>query len=574
MKDEKKTKKQLIEELVLLRKERAEWKASENEHRRVEEALQNGEALLHRAEEALSESEERYRSFVQNFHGIAYRSRMDFTSIFFHGAVETITGYTEDDLLASKPSWGEIVEPEDLPQIYQDMGEVVWKIRSTPGYSAEREYRIRRKDGEIRWVHELVQNISDSSGNPTLIQGVIYDITDRKKMEQELLKARNFESIGILAGGIAHDFNNFLTAILSNISFAKLHVLPEDKIFASLDTAEKTSMRASELANQLITFSKGGTPVKKLTLIGDLIKNTATFSLSGSNVRCQFNLPKDLSAIEVDAGQMRQVIHHLVRNAKEAMPEGGIIHIMAENISILPGDELPLEQGKYIKISIKDHGAGIPSGHLSKIYDPYFSTKERGNQKGMGLGLTICFSIIKNHGGLITVESQLGAGTTFYLYLPVIEKEVIVEKRIIEKPLVGRGRVLLMDDEEEIRTVAEEVLRYIGYEVEIARDGAEAIERYREAKGSQLAFDAVILDLTVQGGMGGKETIKRLFEIDPNVKAIVSSGYSNDPVISDFKQYGFRGSLAKPYKIEKLHETISGIISDDYGKMRASINNY
>ena len=574
MKDEKKTKKQLIEELVLLRKERAEWKASENEHRRVEEALQNGEALLHRAEEALSESEERYRSFVQNFHGIAYRSRMDFTSIFFHGAVETITGYTEDDLLASKPSWGEIVEPEDLPQIYQDMGEVVWKIRSTPGYSAEREYRIRRKDGEIRWVHELVQNISDSSGNPTLIQGVIYDITDRKKMEQELLKARNFESIGILAGGIAHDFNNFLTAILSNISFAKLHVLPEDKIFASLDTAEKTSMRASELANQLITFSKGGTPVKKLTLIGDLIKNTATFSLSGSNVRCQFNLPKDLSAIEVDAAQMRQVIHHLVRNAKEAMPEGGIIHIMAENISILPGDELPLEQGKYIKISIKDHGAGIPSGHLSKIYDPYFSTKERGNQKGMGLGLTICFSIIKNHGGLITVESQLGAGTTFYLYLPVIEKEVIVEKRIIEKPLVGRGRVLLMDDEEEIRTVAEEVLRYIGYEVEIARDGAEAIERYREAKGSQLAFDAVILDLTVQGGMGGKETIKRLFEIDPNVKAIVSSGYSNDPVISDFKQYGFRGSLAKPYKIEKLHETISGIISDDYGKMRASINNY
>ena len=574
MKDKKKSEKQLLDELALLRKERAEWKASENEHNRREEVLQNSEARLRQAEEALRESEERYRSFVQNFHGIAYRSRMDFTSIFFHGAVETITGYTEDELLASKPSWGEIIEPEDVPQIYQDMGEMVWKIRSIPGYSAEREYRIMRKDGEIRWVHELVQNISDSSGKPSLIQGVIYDITDRKKMEQELLKAQNLESIGILAGGIAHDFNNFLTAILSNISFVKLHVSPEDKIFAPLYAVEKTTMRASELANQLITFSKGGAPVKKFTLIGELIKNTATFSLSGSNVRCEFNLPNNLSVVEVDAGQIRQVIHHLVHNAKEAMPGGGIINIMAENISILPSDELPLEQGKYVKISIKDHGAGIPSEYLSKIYDPYFSTKQRGSQKGMGLGLTICYSIIKGHGGLIKVESRLGVGTTFHLFLPVIEKEVIEEKRIVEKPLLGRGRVLLMDDEEEIRVVGEEVLRYIGYEVEIARDGVEAIERYREAKGSRQAFDAVILDLTVPGGMGGKETIKRLFEIDPNVKAIVSSGYSNDPVISDFREYGFRGSLAKPYKIEKLYETISGIISDNYGKMTASINNF
>jgi PAS domain S-box-containing protein len=520
---------------------------------------------IRRAEEALCKNEELYQSFVQNFHGIAYRSRMDFTSIFFHGAVETITGYTEAELLASQPNWGEIIEPEDLPLIYQDMGEIVWKISSTPGYSAEREYRIRRKDGETRWVHELIQNISDSSGKPILIQGVIYDITDRKKMEQELLKSRNLESIGVLAGGIAHDFNNFLTTILSNVSFVKLHVSPEDKIFNSLDIAEKTSLRASELANQLITFSKGGTPIKKFTLIGELIKQTTIFSLSGANVRCEFNLPRDLSAVEVDAGQMRQVIHHIVQNAKEAMPGGGIIHVTADNIFIHPSDELPLEGGKYVKISIKDHGMGISSEHLSKIYDPYFSTKQRGSQKGMGLGLTICYSIVKNHEGLITAESQLGEGTTFHIYLPVIEKKAIEEKKIIEKPLAGRGKVLLMDDEEEIRVVAEEVLRYIGYEVEIAKDGEEAIARYREAIESQQAFDAVILDLTVPGGMGGKEAIKRLFEIDPNVKAIVSSGYSNDPVICDFKQFGFRGSLAKPYKIEKLHETISGIISDDTG---------
>jgi len=422
------------------------------------------------------------------------------------------------------------------------------------------------KSGEVRRFPE--QKYKDKTLSITLspfFQGAIItseDITDRKRMEEELIKASKLESIGILAGGIAHDFNNLLTSILGNISFAKMYVKPEDKIFILLDNAEKASLRASELTKQLITFSKGGTPVKKITPIGELLKDTTHLTLSGSNVSCQFNMANDLWPAEIDEGQMRQVIHHIVLNAREAMPEGGVIDLLAQNMILKTKDGLPLKEGEYIKLSIKDHGAGVPEENLSKIFDPYFTTKEKGSQKGMGLGLTICYSVIKNHHGLITVESQVGVGTTFHIFLPSSKKEAQAVEEISKKPPRGRGKVLVMDDEEGVRQVAVNILRHMGYEVEFAIEGMEVIKRYKEAKEVKQPFHAVILDLTVLGGMGGKETIKRLKEIDPNVKAIVSSGYLNDPIIFEFEQYGFKAALAKPYDVLKLSETITQVISE------------
>ena len=276
-------------------------------------------------------------------------------------------------------------------------------------------------------------------GGRTYLLENFFDISERKRSEEALLKAKKLESVGILAGGIAHDFNNLLTSILGNISFAKMHGNPEDKIFKLLDHAEKASIRASELTKQLITFSKGGVPVKKMAPIGELLEDTAHLSLSGSNVSCRFNIPNDLWPVEIDEGQMRQVIHHIVRNAREAMPEGGVINLLAQNMTLSAKDGLPLKGGKYIKLSVEDHGVGIPQENLSKIFDPYFTTKEMGSQKGMGLGLAICYSVIKNHEGLITVESRVGVGTTFHIYLPVSREAVMLKKEIMQKPLRGQG---------------------------------------------------------------------------------------------------------------------------------------
>jgi len=280
------------------------------------------------------------------------------------------------------------------------------------------------------------------------------------------------------------------------------------------------------------------------------------FVLRGSNVRCQFFIPDDLWTVEMDEGQMSQVINNLVINAIEAMPEGGMIKVKAENITVEKEKGLPLKAGKYIKISIEDQGTGISKEHLPKIFDPYFTTK----QKGSGLGLATAYSIVKRHDGYISVESKLGVGTTFYIYLPASEKRVPKRKAKKDEILSGEGKVLLMDDEEAIRKVAGNMLKHLGYEVEFAEEGAQAIELYKKARESGDPFDLVILDLTVPGGMGGKEAIKRLREVDPGVKAIVSSGYSNDPIIAEFKKYGFSGVVAKPYKIKELSEELRKVM--------------
>jgi len=378
-------------------------------------------------------------------------------------------------------------------------------------------------------------------------------------MEEEFLRTEKLESVGILAGGIAHDFNNILTAITGNISLAKNQVTPEDEIYDLLNEVEMASTRAQGLTKQLLTFAKGGTPVKETTSIKDIIKESTIFALRGSKSNCEFSIGEELWAVEVDVGQLNQVINNIMINASQAMPLGGTIKVVVKNLVIEDIDNLPVKLGRYIEISITDQGVGIAEEHLLHIFDPYFTTKHEGS----GLGLATTYSIVKRHDGQIKVESQLGVGTTFHIYLPASEK-AIPEKK--ETGLIkGQGRILVMDDEASLRRTVGKMLEKLGYEPEFTKDGAGAIEMVKEAKEAGRSYDAVILDLTVPGGMGGKECITKLLEIDHGIKAIVSSGYSEDPVLSNFQEYGFKGMMPKPFEVRTLSKVLHDVLKGEKG---------
>jgi signal transduction histidine kinase/sensor domain CHASE-containing protein/CheY-like chemotaxis protein len=399
--------------------------------------------------------------------------------------------------------------------------------------------------------------IFDESGQVVLAIEHIRDINERKKLEEERIKSQKLQSLGVLAGGIAHDFNNILTGVLGNISLAKILAVPDSKQARRLEEAEKATQRAGDLTQQLLTFSRGGAPVKKSAFIKQLVMDSVSFVLRGSNVRCDFSLPDDLWPVEIDAGQMNQVFNNIIINADQAMPDGGIISVRAEN-TLVGQEELPnLTGGRYVKVSIQDQGIGIPEANLGKIFDPYFTTKT----KGSGLGLATVYSIIRQHGGLITVESHVGEGTSFHFFLPAAEQDPIEKENENLPPASGKGKILIMDDEEIIREVAGEILVHLGYKVEFCSDGADAIARYRLAYTTDEPFTAVLLDLTIPGGMGGKETMKHLLEIDPDARGIVSSGYSNDPILSHYREYGFSGVVLKPYDMGELGRTLQIVLS-------------
>jgi signal transduction histidine kinase/ActR/RegA family two-component response regulator len=418
------------------------------------------------------------------------------------------------------------------------------------------EINIVRKDGEIRCLEVLHEEVLWDGR--IQYQLIYQDITERKLLEAEHQRIEKLESIGTLAGGIAHDFNNLLTGIMGNISLARRYVEPEGKASERLEEAEKASLRARDLTQQLLTFSRGGAPVKALIPIDKLIQESASFALRGSKVKPEFSLPDDLWAVKADKGQINQVISNIVINADQAMPQGGTLNIEANNLVIKSRRVLPLPPGNYVHIAIKDRGVGIPREHLGKIFDPFFTTK----QKGSGLGLATVYSIVKNHDGHIAVESKLGTGTTFHIYLPASEKQSPAEEEVVEEAILrGKGRILVMDDEDIIREMLYKILSLAGYEVELTQDGAEAIGRYAEAKGAKRPFDAVIMDLTIPGGMGGKEAITRLLEIDPNARVIVSSGYATDPIMSGYKKYGFRAMLTKPYGATEIEKTLKRVLT-------------
>ena len=386
---------------------------------------------------------------------------------------------------------------------------------------------------------------------------VFSDITERHEIEEELFKARKLESLGILAGGIAHDFNNLLTGIMGNISLARTKLPDSHPASLFLDRAGRGAEQSKELTLQLLTFSKGGAPVKKLTSITQVLQDSALFALRGSNVRCDFDIAPDLWCAEIDTGQMSQVISNLVINADQAMPEGGSIIIRAENV-------LPLEESDHerrIRITFKDTGTGISEEDLSRIYDPYFTTKATGS----GLGLATVYAIIKNHDGAIRVFSRLNHGTTFAITLTAQEGGTprLEAAETGPAPDTGQegGKILLMDDEDAIREMAAAALSMFGYQAEVACDGVQMLDLYRRAMEGGAPFDVVIMDLTVPGGMGGKEAVQKLLEMDPHALAIASSGYSEDAVMANYAEYGFAGVVSKPYSLQQLEATIKEIIT-------------
>ncbi|HOD14280.1 MAG TPA: PAS domain S-box protein [Spirochaetota bacterium] len=414
-----------------------------------------------------------------------------------------------------------------------------------------------RRDKAERIVSDRAAAIRDRAGEITGYVFVVRDITEEIKFHSELLKIEKLESIGILAGGIAHDFNNILTAIMGNINLARLSAQGNDRLVEILGDAEKASARAQELTHQFLTFSKGGAPVRQIASVEEIIRDSSRFILRGSNVRCEFDFQEKLWPVIVDVGQFSQVIQNLVINADQAMPEGGDVTITTENAEIGPESGLPLRPGRYVKISVRDTGIGIPPENISKIFDPYFTTKSDGN----GLGLTSSFSIIMRHEGHISVESEPGAGTIFYVYLPSSE-ELPRAKEKSEAPVYrGSGRILFMDDDEAVNATARKMLEHLGFEVDIAYDGETALTLFGQSLHGGARYDLVILDLTIPGGMGGRKVIEKLIALDPAVKAIVSSGYSNDMIMAQYREFGFRGVIAKPYRIDELSRVIEGVMS-------------
>ncbi len=469
---------------------------------------------------------------------------------------ETLTEYSEQESVGSRlDEVFRLVDANTLKNLDDPVKKV---LNSGKTVNMGNQIILIARDGTERHVTTSGTPIRDRENGIVGVALVFRDITEKRKMEEDLLRAQKLDSLGVLAGGIAHDFNNILSALMGNICMAKVHSKPGETIYGRLDQAEGACSRAKDLTQQLLTFSKGGAPVKKTASISEIIKGCTCFVLRGSNVRCEFSLPGNLSVVDVDVGQMSQVINNLIINADQAMPEGGTINVNARDITIQAGTNLPLAIGNYVKISIRDQGIGIPEKCLDKIFDPYFTTKAAGN----GLGLASCYSIINRHNGHLTVESTVDLGTTFHIYLPASTSPIEnkEENARTDRRIFGAGRILIMDDEQTVRDVVGMMLEYMGYEPYYAKDGGETIEVYKNALTSEHPFDAVIMDLTIPGGMGGKEAVSRLMEIDPEVKAIVSSGYSSDDVMANYRELGFYGVIAKPYQVEQLGEILSRVL--------------
>jgi len=509
-----------------------------------------------KAEEALEEEKERLSVTLRSIGDGVITTDIKGKIVLLNKAAEEMTGWSNEESIGKYMHEVFSIRDEVTGKKCEDLVKGVIskdKIGKLPEHSL-----LVTRDGKEKIVADSIAPIHDRESKTIGIVLVFRDITDRRKMEEEFMKATKLESVGILAGGIAHDFNNILTAIKGSISLAKLNVRHEDKIFGILTEMEKASIQAESLTQQLLTFSKGGAPIKKSMNISNLLKDLSIFSLRGSNVKCEFFIADDLWSVEVDEGQISEVINNLIINADQAMPEGGIINVIAENIKVENRQVQYMRNGEYIEIIIEDMGHGIPEDVLDKIFDPYFTTK----QNGTGLGLAISYSIIKRHNGYMDVESGVGEGTKFYIYLPALINEPIKREMYGREEIIyGKGRVLVMDDEEVVRNIVGEMLDYIGYKFEFAKNGEEAIELYRKAKNSGNLFDAVILDLTVPGGMGGEKTLKKLIKIDKEVKAIVSSGYSTSPIMSEFERYGFKGVVSKPFTIVNLSKVLNQVIT-------------
>ena len=504
-----------------------------------------------KAETALVKSEEKYRSILENMKDAYYETDTNGNFTFLNQSACKHLEYSMDELIGMNNR--KYTSPQTAKKIYEFFSE----IKRSGKTATIADYEIITKSGKKKIIDMTVSIKYDTEGNAIGYGGIARDITDQKRTEEEIIKAKKIESIGILAGGIAHDFNNILTAIIGNISLARLEIQNEDMASNLLNEAEKASLRAKDLTHQLLTFSKGGIPVKKTTAIKDLLVDNTNFILTGSFIKCHFSIPANLWNAEIDEGQISQVIQNIVLNARQSMKNGGLIELTCKNVRIDRTSLPPLDPGDYVMISLQDQGSGIPEENLPDIFDPYFTTKE----DGTGLGLSVAYSIIKNHNGYISVESSEGKGTSFTIYLPASHKKIIQKKRRGETPVFTGGRILLMDDDKMVIRIGEKILKKLKFDVDCAANGDEAIRLYKKAAENGDAYSAVILDLTIPGGIGGKEVMDILKEFDPDINAIVSSGYSTDMVMANYKKYGFTGIIPKPYRFEDFEKTLETVLS-------------
>ncbi len=416
---------------------------------------------------------------------------------------------------------------------------------------------LRPRTGGPRIVEGRCAPMHDLAGHGIGTVLVLRDVTARSRLEGELLRASKLESVGVLAGGIAHDFNNLLAIVMGNLQLALLDGPTAAAGARWLREAERGTMRARDLTQQLLTFAKGGEPVRAAVRLTDVVREAAEFALHGATVRCEFDLAPDVRAADADKGQIGQVVQNLVLNAVQAMPGGGVIRLRLCNDRLGAG-ATPLAAGDYLKLSITDTGPGIPADHLARIFEPFFTTKEHGS----GLGLATVYSIMQKHRGHIAVESEPGRGTTFHLWLPAARAEPKASAEIVSAFEPLQGRVLFMDDEEPIRVMTRTLLERLGLEATVTSDGGEAVRQYALARVNGQPFDVVVMDLTVPGAMGGAAAMQEILKLDPGARGIVSSGYSSDPVMANFREHGFRGSVPKPYRVADFARTLREVMQE------------
>jgi signal transduction histidine kinase/ActR/RegA family two-component response regulator len=516
------------------------------------------EQELRKTTEAVEASKKQYEQVVSMISDVVWRYEVDAQGLaigsYISPVADRILDMPDGTINSSFDTYHAYVHPRDRAPVRKALIKTIKKLAK----DSMIEYRLCKPDGSVRWVRSVSSAYAQPNGN-VIVFGTTADITERKRLSNERLKTQKLEAIGTLAGGIAHDFNNLLQGVFGFISLAKLQSDDKEKFTVALDDAEKALHMSVRLANQLLTFSKGGTPVKKRIGLRPVIENAAKFALSGSRSDYRFSADHGLWQAEVDEGQISQVIQNIVLNADQSMPEGGQVVITAKNIRVTDKNHPHrLQNGAYVEIAIMDKGVGIPEQYIGKIFDPYFTTKE----KGSGLGLATSYSIIKYHNGLIDVKSDVGKGTTVTIYIPAIESTQQGEHPVPAAAISARpGKILVMDDEEVIRTVACAIAKALGHRAESAHHGKEVIEKYQAALQSGEPFDIVILDLTIKDGMGGAEALRKLLEIDPEVKAVVTSGYSHDAVIASYREHGFKAFLKKPYNVDQLREVLNTLLS-------------
>ncbi|WP_342348943.1 ATP-binding protein [uncultured Nitrospira sp.] len=512
----------------------------------------------------LQKSEARYRMVVEKISDVIWVMDLEGSKFsYISPSLERLLGYSGHALDTLLPDT--ILMPASMVTLREAIKQERAHHQShthDPNQSFLVVLEHQHHNGSSVWAEVRGSLLLDKHNLPIGITGVTRDVTERKKNEEEkqrleaqLLRSQKLESVGNLAGGIAHDFNNFLTTILGNITLTKQILPSSNQPQAYLERAERAALHAKHLTHQLLTFSKGGDPIKHTVALHELIKESSDLALSGSSLLCQTWADPNLWTIEADPGQINQVLQNLLMNAIHAMPHGGSITIRAENIQLSDPDirsPLPLSTGPYVQVTITDEGIGIAEDHLPKIFEPYFTTKSA----GQGLGLASTYAIMKKHAGHVAVESQVGGGTTFTLYFPASPMATPSPKPLILDIRQGQGKILVMDDEESIRMMAGEMLSHCGYEVRMAKDGEEALALYQEAMDSHTPFLLVILDLTVPGKLGGMGTLARLRQLDPQVKALVSSGYSNDPIMANYASHGFIGVISKPYSLIELSNMV------------------